>query len=130
MSEQATAAAPAADGKEEESPPAGEMTAEEKKFLMLSLWDALVVPKWTKDNLIDFGMAIFSKKPLKDMSDKEFAKVFPFLKEITVELGKKLVEKKAEIDAQAAGAADGKAANGEAPEAPAEPAKAEPEKKA
>jgi len=72
---------------------ASEMTKEEKSFLMLALWDALIEPKWTKDDLIDFGKAIFTKKKLKDMTDAEFGKVFPFLTNITVELGRKLTKK-------------------------------------
>jgi hypothetical protein len=98
--------------KSSDPPPESEMTPEETKFLMLSLWDALVSPKWTKDDLIDFGKAIFSKKPLKDMTDKEFAKVFPFLKAITFELGKRLVQKKVEIEAETLKAAEKAAENG------------------
>lgn len=104
MSDQAEAAAetknetkPEDEGKAD-APPADEMTPEEKKFLMLTLWDALIAPKWTKDTLIDFGKAIFSKKPLKDMSDKEFNLIFPFLRDATVELGKKLVQRRLEVE--------------------------------
>lgn len=78
-------------------PTAGEMTKEEKKFLMLALWDALIAPKWTKDDLIDFGKAIFSKKLFKDMTDAEFNKVFPFLNSITITLGKRLTNKAEEV---------------------------------
>jgi hypothetical protein len=79
---------------DEEQP---EMTAEEKKFLITALWESLIVQKWTKDTLIDFGKAIFSKKKFKDMSDKEFERSYPFTKNIAVELGKKLVQKKSEV---------------------------------
>jgi hypothetical protein len=85
-----------------ESTPAGEMTNEEKKFLMLALWDALVVPKWTKDDLIDFGKAIFSKRSLKELSEKEWSTIFPHLRDVVAALGKSLVERS---DANAAAAA-------------------------
>jgi hypothetical protein len=66
--------------------PEAEMTKEEKKFLIKALWEALVTPRWTKDELIDFGMAIFSKKPLKEMEEKTFNKILPFLNTMTIKL--------------------------------------------
>jgi hypothetical protein len=66
------------------------MTKEEKKVLMRALWDSLLEPKWTKDDLIDFGKAVFSKKTLKEMDDKTFNKLFPFLEQVTNNLGRRL----------------------------------------
>jgi len=86
------------DAKTAEAPATNEMTVEEKKFLMISLWESLIEPKWTKDNLIDFGTAIFAKKRLAEMSDGEFSKVFPFLNTVTVALGTKMVAKQREIE--------------------------------
>jgi hypothetical protein len=67
-----------------------ELTKQEKKTLMRALWSALLEPKWTKDDLIDFGKAIFAKKSLREMDDKVFEQIFPFLDEITASLGRKL----------------------------------------
>ena len=97
-------------------PPSDEMTTEEKSFLMKALWASLIEPKWTKDDLIDFGKAIFAKKGFKEMSDAEFAKVFPFLTQITANLGKRLMEKKTELSA---------ASPAETEDAPAEAAETE-----
>lgn len=66
------------------------LTAEEKKILMKAIWGALQTPEWTKDNLIDFGKAIHSKKSLKELDDKAFEKIFPFLEKVTISLGDKL----------------------------------------
>lgn len=66
------------------------MTVTEQKFLMKSIWSALQAPDWKKDDLIDFGKAIFAKKSLKDMDDKTFNKIFPFLESVTNALGDKL----------------------------------------
>lgn len=66
------------------------LTAEEKKILMKALWASLQAPTWTKDNLIDFGKAIHSKKSLKELDDKVFDKIFPFLEKVTITLSEKL----------------------------------------
>jgi hypothetical protein len=93
-----------------EKTPEPEMTKEEKRFLIRALWDALLAPRWTKDALVDFGMAIFSKKTLKEMDDKIFDKIFPFLETITTKLWQLLgneaarqatiIEKKPEPEAE------------------------------
>ena len=93
------------------------MTKEEKKFLMRSLWDALAVPKWTKDSLVDFGTAIFAKKSLKDMDDKTFNKIFPFLNAVTTELGSRLqAEAQRQVDELMESKEEEKNGSGEAPE--------------
>jgi len=67
-----------------------ELTKEEKKFLVKALWDALQSPEWTRDGIIEFGKAVFSKASFKDMSEKTFEQIFPFVEKITVTLGEKL----------------------------------------
>ena len=61
------------------------ITNEQMATLNRIVWTALGKPKWTKDDLVDFGKAIYvyGKKPLKEMDDGTWSKVFPFLKEIT-----------------------------------------------
>ncbi len=63
---------------------------EEMAFLTKTLWESLLAPRWAKDDLIDFGKAIFAKTSLKDMDDKTFDAVFPFLKQISVSIAKRL----------------------------------------
>jgi hypothetical protein len=60
----------------------------EQAAAIRKLWKALILPKWTKDDLIDFGKAIFSKVDLKDMPEKTLVKVLPFLKTVADELRK------------------------------------------
>lgn len=98
---------PAAEAAEEKNP---DLSNEEKKFLMKSLWAALQTPSWTKDDFITFATAVKSGKSLKEMDDDIFDKVFPFLEKITVALGESLasaaaapsppVEKKEETKAE------------------------------
>lgn len=73
------------------------LTAEERAFLMTSLWNALSSPKWTKDDLIDFGKALFTRQSLQEMPDKAFEKIYPFLCEITDSLGRQMSDKAQEI---------------------------------
>lgn len=68
------------------------LNKEEKAFLMKALWKALQSPTWTKDDLIEFGKAIFSKLTLGKMSEKTFDRILPFLSKITDSLGQQLSE--------------------------------------
>ena len=68
------------------------LTREEQAFLIKILWESLQAPPWSRDDLIEFGKAIFGKTPLKDLDPKKFDRLFPFLKQITDSLGTKLKE--------------------------------------
>jgi hypothetical protein len=68
------------------------LSREEQAFLIKILWEALQAPPWSRDDLIEFGKAIFGKTPLKDLDPKRFNQLFPFLKQITDHLGIKLKE--------------------------------------
>ena len=68
------------------------LSREEQAFLIKILWESLQAPSWSRDDLIEFGKAIFGKTPLKDMDPKKFTQLFPFLKQITDNLGIKLKE--------------------------------------
>lgn len=78
------------------------MSKKDKAFLMKALWKALQSPAWTKDELIAFGWAIFSKKTLSQMPEKTFENIYPLLNSITESLGDQLSK---EADAVAASAA-------------------------
>lgn len=75
------------------------MSKEDKALLMKALWKALQAPQWTKDDLIAFGKAIFSRHSLKEMPDKVFEAIYPFLASITEALGEQLAK---EADAASA----------------------------
>ena len=68
------------------------LSREEQAFLIKILWESLQAPPWSRDDLIEFGKAIFGKTPLKDLDPKKFDRLFPFLKQITDSLGTKLKE--------------------------------------
>ena len=68
------------------------LSREEQAFLIKILWESLQAPPWSRDDLIEFGKAIFGKTPLKDLDPKKFTQLFPFLKQITDHLGIKLKE--------------------------------------
>ena len=77
----------------EQNPQTPVLTKEERAFLVKNLWEALQVPSWTKDDLIDLGKAIFAKKTLREMGvdEKLFARIFPLLVKIADHLGEKIV---------------------------------------
>jgi hypothetical protein len=68
------------------------MSKEDKAFLMKAVWKALQSPTWTKDDLIAFGKAIFSKQTLSQMPEKVFEGVYTFLSTITDSLGEQLAK--------------------------------------
>ena len=68
------------------------LSKEELAYLIKIVWDALQAPSWSRDDLIEFGKAIFGKTPLKELDPKKFNQLFPFLKSIAEHLGAKLKE--------------------------------------
>jgi predicted alpha-1,6-mannanase (GH76 family) len=70
-----------------------DLSKEEKVFLTRALWKALQAPEWAKDDLIDFGKAIFSKSTLKAMDDRMYERIYPFLERIVASLGQQLAER-------------------------------------
>ena len=57
-----------------------------------TLWEALHAPKWTRDDLIDLGKAIFAKTPLKNLDPDKFDKLLPHLIDIVERLEAGLVK--------------------------------------
>jgi len=74
------------------------LSLEEKAFLLNTIWEALLTPQWTKDDLIDFGKAIFSKQKLNKMNSATFSKVFPFLQSVSNTVGEKLSKRAQELE--------------------------------
>jgi uncharacterized protein (DUF2126 family) len=88
---------------EKETSPAHEISKDEMKFLVKTIWTMLGAPAWTKDSLITLGKVIFAKKTLKEMDDKAFAEIWPHLKVMAETLNTKFSE---EADRRAAEAAE------------------------
>jgi hypothetical protein len=102
------------------------LSKEEKAFLIKALWESLQAPAWTKDDLIEFGKAIFAKKSLKKMDDKTFVQILPFLEAVTVAFGKRLSEAQAaQAAAQEEAAANERNEEPEQAEKPEQPASEE-----
>jgi hypothetical protein len=78
-----------------------ELSKKEQATLINALWDSLRTPPWTKDKdkLIDFGKMIFAnaKVPLKDMENRQFEKLFPYLAEIASGLGERILGANGEV---------------------------------
>lgn len=68
------------------------MTKQEKAFLLKAIWTSLQAPDWDKDDLVDFGKAIFTKTQLKDLNEAAFGKFLKYMTQITDKLGLLLAE--------------------------------------
>jgi len=56
-----------------------ELSREETAHYIRSIWEALLAPKWKRDDLIDLGKAIYAKCPLVELDDDLFARFMPNL---------------------------------------------------
>ena len=83
------------DEKEKTTEP--EISKEQMKFLIKTLWKCLQAPSWNKDSLITLGKVVFAKKSLKDLSDKEFNEIWPHLKVMAETLDSTLAEEAARM---------------------------------
>jgi hypothetical protein len=77
---------------DEKETPAEEISKDEMKFLVKTIWKVLQAPSWSKDSLITLGKAIFSKKTLKEMDDKAFNEIWPHIKVMAETLNSTLSE--------------------------------------
>lgn len=55
-------------------------------LIIRAFWSALIKPRWSKDDLIDLGKAVFAKRPLASLDEDLFKRIFPHLQEIGQEL--------------------------------------------
>jgi hypothetical protein len=86
---------------EKEKTPEPEISKEQMKFLIKTLWKCLEAPAWTKDSLITLGKVIFAKKTLKDLDDKAFGEIWPHLKVMAETLDLTLSEEAARMTTEA-----------------------------
>jgi hypothetical protein len=55
-----------------------------------AVWEALLAPDWTKDDLINLGKAIFARTPLKRFDPDKFDRILPHLDKATEVLEAKI----------------------------------------
>jgi hypothetical protein len=60
---------------------------EETAFYIKAFWDAMLAPKWLRDDLIELGKAVYAKEPLAALDDALFARLMPHLIEMATVLG-------------------------------------------
>lgn len=56
-----------------------------------AVWDALMAPSWVPNDLKDLGMAIYARRPLKDLDQKKFDRLLPHLSAIVERLEAKFI---------------------------------------
>lgn len=54
-----------------------------------AIWEALLAPQWTRNQLIELGKSVYARKPLKDLDPKLFDELLPRLVEIAAILDDK-----------------------------------------
>lgn len=73
------------------SPPP--LTTAETAYLIRSLWEALLAPKWdasTRKDLQKLGEALYSGKTLKQLDNDLYDRLLPHLKIVATSLGRSL----------------------------------------
>jgi hypothetical protein len=76
------------------------LSREESAFFIKTIWEALLAPAWTRDDLIELGKVIFAKIPLNRLPDQQFSKLLPYLQTMANTMGKKILEQTAPPAAQ------------------------------
>ena len=55
------------------------LSREETAYYIRTMWDSLLKPNWPKDDLIDLGMAVFTKTTLAKIDQRKLGKLLPNL---------------------------------------------------
>ena len=63
--------------------PSSTMSKEDTAFFVKTIWEALLIPSWTKDDLIELGKAVFAKVALAKLDNQRFERLLPFLVKIS-----------------------------------------------
>jgi len=66
------------------------LSKEDTAFFIRNLWEAVLAPAWTKDDIIEFGKAVFAKVPLSKIDDKKFDLLLPYLTKMSETLAQRL----------------------------------------
>jgi hypothetical protein len=73
--------------------PNQEISREDLAFYMKSIWDALLAPSSSRDDLIELGKAIYAKTPLGKLSDQQFEQLFPLLSTMAQHLARSIKQR-------------------------------------
>lgn len=66
------------------------MSKEDIAFFIRTLWSSLLKPSWSRSDLIDLGMEIFTKTPLGKVDQKKFGRLLPFLSQASEDFGQQV----------------------------------------
>jgi hypothetical protein len=66
------------------------LTREDNAFFIRNLWEALITPTWTRDDIIELGKAVFAKIPLSKLDDKKFNQLLPYLSKMSENLARRI----------------------------------------
>jgi hypothetical protein len=66
------------------------MSKEDIAYFIRAIWSALLIPNWERADLIDLGMAIFTKTTLAKMEQKKLGKLLPYLSTVAEHFGKQV----------------------------------------
>lgn len=69
------------------------LTPQEKALLIRAIWESLLAPKGTRDQLVTLGKAVFAGTSLKEMDDKTYEQILPFLSSMADALAEKMMAK-------------------------------------
>jgi len=64
------------------------MSKEDIAYFIRTMWEALLKPDWIRGDLIDLGMAVFSKTTLSQLDQKKLNRLLPNLSIVAGEMGK------------------------------------------
>lgn len=70
--------------------PSFRLSKEDTAFFIRNLWEALITPTWTRDDIIELGKAVFAKVPLSKLDDKRFNQLLPYLTKMSENLALKI----------------------------------------
>jgi hypothetical protein len=70
--------------------PSFNLSKEDTAFFIRNLWEALITPTWTRDDIIELGKAVFAKVPLSKLDDKRFDQLLPYLTKMSENLALKI----------------------------------------
>jgi hypothetical protein len=79
------------DPKTDDQSPA--MSKEDIAYFIRTMWESLLKPNWPRADLIDLGMAIFTKTPLSKMDQEKLGKLLPNLAIVAEHFGKQVAAK-------------------------------------
>jgi septal ring factor EnvC (AmiA/AmiB activator) len=68
----------------------GLLSKEDTAFFIKTVYESLIAPTWSRDDIIELGKVIYAKAKLADIDDKKFAKLFPYLQQIAMAVAERV----------------------------------------